>query len=119
MWDAVTGQLRGEVQRHAEPIVAVAFSPDGQTLITGSHDDTARLWHLPPPAKDDPVRLQLSIEVRTGFYTDARGIRRTLNQQQWLERKLQLQSLGGPCDIRRWEDLTPAELKESRATVAP
>jgi WD40 repeat protein len=24
---------------------AVAFAPDGKTLLTGSHDRTARFWH--------------------------------------------------------------------------
>lgn len=30
---------------HAGPIHAVAFSPDGQLLLTGSQDSTAVLWH--------------------------------------------------------------------------
>jgi WD40 repeat protein len=32
--------LRG----HLAPVVAVAFSPDGQRLVTGSYDHTARVW---------------------------------------------------------------------------
>ena len=28
----------------ANPVVSVAFSPDGKTVLTGSIDDTARLW---------------------------------------------------------------------------
>jgi hypothetical protein len=47
----------------------------------------------------------------------AEGVRRTLNQKQWPNRKLQLKALGDACDIRRGEDLTPAELKESLATL--
>ncbi|MCZ7638200.1 MAG: hypothetical protein M5U12_20470 [Verrucomicrobia bacterium] len=32
--------LRG----HLAPVVAVAFSPDGRRLVTGSYDNTARVW---------------------------------------------------------------------------
>ena len=56
--------------RHKGVVTAVAFSPDGKTVLTGSWDGTARLWDVPPPAKDDPVRLRLSVEVRTGYTTD-------------------------------------------------
>jgi WD40 repeat protein len=31
---------------HAKPIAALAFSPDGQTLATGSFDRTVRLWSV-------------------------------------------------------------------------
>ena len=29
---------------HTHTVSSVAFSPDGQWALTGSHDDTARLW---------------------------------------------------------------------------
>jgi WD40 repeat protein len=31
---------------HTDRVHAVAFSPDGRTLISGSYDDTARLWDV-------------------------------------------------------------------------
>ncbi len=44
LWDAVTGQPRGELLDLQVPIWAVAFSPDGKTILTGSRDGTAQLW---------------------------------------------------------------------------
>ncbi len=34
--------LRG----HTSYVYSAAFSPDGQTIVTGSHDDTAKIWKL-------------------------------------------------------------------------
>lgn len=40
---------------HTDPIYAVAFSPDGRTLATGSGDTKVRLWDVADPAH--PVAL--------------------------------------------------------------
>jgi WD40 repeat protein/serine/threonine protein kinase len=42
--DADTGQQRAGVLLHQNFVSAAAFSPDGQTILTGSGDTTARLW---------------------------------------------------------------------------
>jgi WD40 repeat protein len=49
---------------HTDAVTAVAFSPDGRLLASGSDDRTARLWNVSDPAH--PVRLA----VLTG-HTDA------------------------------------------------
>jgi hypothetical protein len=73
---------------------------------------TQRHW---PPAADEPERLRLSVEVRTGYTVNDQGRTQRLTEDQRLERQRQLQALGGPCDVRRWEDLSAAELAQVRS----
>ena len=42
--DADGGQLRAILEGHRDWVVAVAFSPDGSTLVSGSDDHEIRLW---------------------------------------------------------------------------
>jgi len=47
VWEAVSGR---EVARmtHASTVFAVAFSPDGRYVVSGSGDRTARVWWWRP-----------------------------------------------------------------------
>jgi WD40 repeat protein/uncharacterized caspase-like protein len=46
IWDVVSGECLRSMVAHAEKINAVAFSPDGNLIITGSDDMTAKIWRL-------------------------------------------------------------------------
>src|SRR5262249_39336037 len=43
-WQTNNGQPLGQPLRHQGTVLAVAFSPDGQTILTGSNVNTAQLW---------------------------------------------------------------------------
>ena len=43
VWDAITGEAAFRVQ-HETGVLSARFSPDGKLLLTGSLDQTARLW---------------------------------------------------------------------------
>jgi WD40 repeat protein len=44
LWNAETGESIGEPLPHHAEVYAVAFSADGETLLTGSQDRSAQLW---------------------------------------------------------------------------
>ena len=46
IYDAQTGEERNLLTGHLGPISSVEFSPDGQTLASGSGDNTIRLWDV-------------------------------------------------------------------------
>ena len=45
MWDVATGTLQ-QTLTHTDGVSSVVFSPDGQTLASGSDDATIRLWDV-------------------------------------------------------------------------
>jgi WD40 repeat protein len=52
--------LKAENQSaHSLPVTSVAFSPDGLTIVSGSYDQTIKVWdagtlarHIPLPAQN-------------------------------------------------------------------
>ena len=46
LWDPHTGQLKQTLTEHTDGVYSVSFNPDGNTLASGSYDNTMRLWKL-------------------------------------------------------------------------
>lgn len=67
IWNVQTGQLLDQLSGHEGPVSSLSFSPDGNTLISGSWDHTVRLWSVFARSQtSEPLQLQadlLSIAV--------------------------------------------------------
>ncbi len=46
VWDVATGQDRGELTGHSSAVKAVAFTPDGRSLVSGGGDGAVRIWGM-------------------------------------------------------------------------
>lgn len=47
VWDVeLEEHITEPLQGHQDSVLSVAFSPDGQQIVTGSRDDTVRLWDV-------------------------------------------------------------------------
>lgn len=44
LWDVATGQSIFRLKGHTGEIVSLSFNSDGDKLVTGSFDKTARVW---------------------------------------------------------------------------
>jgi WD40 repeat protein len=45
VWDAFTGSLLTIYQGHSDAVSAVAWSPDGNYIASGSWDHTVQVWY--------------------------------------------------------------------------
>ncbi|KJZ80507.1 Periodic tryptophan protein 2-like protein [Hirsutella minnesotensis 3608] len=68
IWSVQTGQLLDQLSGHEGPVSALAFAPNGTSLVSGSWDRTARIWSIFNRTQtSEPLQLQadvLDIAVR-------------------------------------------------------
>ena len=73
-WDSHTGVPVGPVLVHAAPVQAVAFSPGGQTLVTGSADGLLLRWRCATWEPVGPPLLHLAPLFSVVFSPDGRSL---------------------------------------------
>jgi len=75
VWDAATGAevmtLRG---RHTDIILSIAFSPDGERIVSGSFDETVKVWDAATGAEIMTLRGHKLAVADVAFSTDGRQI---------------------------------------------
>ena len=66
LWDVTTGTAIAALRGHVGPVYALAYSPDGRRLASGSDDNTIRLWD---PAAGKEVAVLRGHEKRVEWLT--------------------------------------------------
>jgi periodic tryptophan protein 2 len=62
VWSVQTGQLLDQLAGHEGPVAALAFAPDGSTVISGSWDHTVRIWSIFGRTQtSEPLQLQADV----------------------------------------------------------
>ncbi|MCI0457596.1 MAG: WD40 repeat domain-containing protein [Gemmataceae bacterium] len=93
---------------HSEPILALAFSPDGKTLVSGSRDHRIRLWDV---ATGKERRQLLGHEGPVSFLTFSPDGKTLLSKSEWLD-----PVHPGDGTVRLWDVTTG---KEARRLPVP
>jgi WD40 repeat protein len=105
LWDVATSKPLGPAFLH--PARAVAFSPDGRTILWAPlrqnldlkiwpERTAARLWAVPVPIEGTAERIILWTQSITSMELDSSGAVRLLDIPTWHERRRRLEELGGP-----------------------
>ena len=108
--EAATGRSAGPPLEHENTVMRAAFSPDGRTLLTGSTDNTARLWSVPG---GEPLSRPLDLHRTVLFVAFAPGGRSLLTQDGDLIRLWALPREGLP------KTHVPLEGKGSFVALSP
>jgi WD40 repeat protein len=96
LWATATSTPLGPPLRHRKEIrTALAFSPDGKAILTGSYDETARLWSVPAPVRAAVKQVTVWAQVVTGLELDEHDEIRVLEPETWQQRRQRLEALGG------------------------
>jgi WD40 repeat protein len=95
LWDTGTQRPIGMPLRHESAALAAAFSPDGQTVLSGSLDGSARFWPIPVPVSGNIERVQIWAQVVTGAELGEGDVVRLLDAPTWQQRRRQLEELDG------------------------
>jgi WD40 repeat protein len=73
VWEVATGKLRGQVRGHSDWVGAVAFSPDGKLLATGSLDTTVLIWDVLNLNGGPPAAAHLPSKELAVLWSDLAG----------------------------------------------
>jgi WD40 repeat protein len=73
-WEVGTGRVKVACRGHHDVILALAFSPDGKSLASGSADSTARLWDAASAAPRAVLRGHKPVLRSVAFSPDGKTL---------------------------------------------
>jgi len=82
LWDAVTGKRIGDLAGHVGQVNVAAFGPDGQTVLTGGADKTARLWSADSGRPIAQLQGHTAAVIGVAFGPDGEVVA-TLEENRW------------------------------------
>ncbi|KAF5347138.1 hypothetical protein D9757_015069 [Collybiopsis confluens] len=95
----MTGQQIGNpLHGHTSPVTSVAFSPDGQQVVSGSYDQTVRIWYLQTGQQiGAPLRGHTGAVTSVAFSPDGQqGVSGSYDQTVRIWDVLTGQQIGNP-----------------------
>lgn len=63
IWDVRTGKLKFVLRGHSEAVESAVFSPDGRVILTGSGDNSARIWSAQDGSRIEVIPAQQQREA--------------------------------------------------------
>lgn len=107
LWDATTGRAHARPGAHSRRVMSAAFSRDGHFFVTGSEDQTVRVWPVEGFATAVPKSIPVGGWVfAVGFTPDGEHV---VTGTQWRE----------VAGVRFWSTRSGAESKSAPSLKFP
>ena len=74
MWDVATGQNTVTLRGHSSFVLSVVYSPDGQSLASGSADNTVKLWDIATGQNTATLRGHSFVVFSVAFSPDGQTL---------------------------------------------
>ncbi|KAJ5216310.1 uncharacterized protein N7498_002717 [Penicillium cinerascens] len=72
LWDAVSGTIQHSLEGHSNRVRAVAFSPDGKMVATGSADHKVKFWDTTTGILQHTLEVNIGPIESVAFSSDSR-----------------------------------------------